>query len=276
MELVIGVRFNTAGKIYFFTPGDLIIERGDKVIVETIRGLEYGNVVLNPRELKEEEIKHPLKPVIRVATDEDRELFNSNQEKAEQALMEAKRIVTDLGLDMKLVKAMYTFDAEKLLFYFSAENRVDFRELVKILATRFHIRIELRQIGVRDATKQIGGVGSCGRPLCCSTFLSEFAPVGIKTVRAQNVSLNPSKISGHCGRLMCCLSYEENVYKELNKKVPRQGSRVKVIATGEEGTVNFVNLLRKEVKVLIDTGNDIEVAQFKAEELQVIKNAKNR
>jgi cell fate regulator YaaT (PSP1 superfamily) len=213
MQTVVGVRFKKAGKIYYFQPGDLKIAVGDHCIVETSRGIEFGEVVVAPKQVPDNEVVQPLKQVIRIATDEDKEHTARLARRAKEAFEIALKKIAEHGLPMKLVDAEYTFDDSKLLFYFTADGRVDFRELVKDLAAIFRIRIELRQIGVRDEAKMIGGLGSCGRPLCCATFLGDFAPVSIKMAKEQNLSLNPSKISGICGRLMCCLRYEADVYK---------------------------------------------------------------
>ena len=266
MKKVIGVRFKNAGKSYTFDPGDLDIVGGMKVIVETSRGIELGTVLYGIREVDEESLVAPLKKVIRIATDEDIERASRNAEKEKEAYHICKQKIADHGLEMKLVKAEYTFDNSKLLFYFTAEGRVDFRELVKDLAAEFHIRIELRQIGVRDETKILGGLGVCGRELCCSTFLSEFAPVSIKMAKEQNLSLNPTKISGVCGRLMCCLNNEEETYEYLNKTMPRVGEEV-VTTTGETGIVTSVNILRQKMKVVVETADMREIREYLAEEI---------
>ena len=220
MIKVIGVRFRTAGKIYFFSPGKLEIKQGDNVIVETARGVEFGYVAAGPREVEEDNITLPLKSVIRVATADDIRKEEKNREKEKEAFKICLEKIRKHGLEMKLIDAEYTFDNNKVLFYFTADGRIDFRELVKDLASVFRTRIELRQIGVRDETKIRGGIGICGRPLCCHTYLTEFAPVSIKMAKEQNLSLNPSKISGVCGRLMCCLTNEEETYEELNSRLP--------------------------------------------------------
>ena len=220
MIKVIGVRFRKAGKVYFFDPAELEIKAGDNVIVETARGIEYGKVVIGCKEVEEDKVIQPLKPVIRVATPEDDEIEKKNKEKEKDAFVICLEKIRKHGLEMKLIDAEYTFDNNKVLFYFTADGRIDFRELVKDLASVFKTRIELRQIGVRDETKIVGGIGICGRPLCCHTHLSEFAPVSIKMAKEQNLSLNPTKISGVCGRLMCCLKNEEEAYEELNSKLP--------------------------------------------------------
>ena len=209
MTKVIGVRFRTAGKIYFFSPGKLEIKTGDKVIVETARGVEFGSVVTGPKEVEDDKITQPLKSVIRLATEDDKKKEEKNKEKEKEAFKICLDKIHKHSLEMKLIDAEYTFDNNKVLFYFTADGRIDFRELVKDLASVFRTRIELRQIGVRDETKIRGGIGICGRPLCCHTYLSEFAPVSIKMAKEQNLSLNPTKISGVCGRLMCCLTNEE-------------------------------------------------------------------
>jgi len=266
MKKVIGVRFKNAGKSYTFDPGDLDIVGGMKVIVETSRGIELGSVLYGIREVEEESLVAPLKKVIRIATEDDIERAARNAEKEKEAYHTCKQKIAEHELDMKLVKAEYTFDNSKLLFYFTAEGRVDFRELVKDLAAEFHIRIELRQIGVRDETKILGGLGVCGRELCCSTFLSEFAPVSIKMAKEQNLSLNPTKISGVCGRLMCCLNNEEETYEYLNKTMPRVGEEV-VTTTGETGIVTSVNILRQKMKVVVETDDMREIREYLAEEI---------
>ena len=226
MVEVIGVRFRTAGKIYFFDPGRFQIKKGDHVIVETARGIEYGTVVSEPKEIENEKVIQPLKPVLRVATPKDIEQEAANKEKEKEAFQICLEKIKKHNLDMKLIDAEYTFDNNKVLFYFTADGRIDFRELVKDLASVFKTRIELRQIGVRDETKIVGGVGICGRALCCHTYLSEFIPVSIKMAKEQNLSLNPTKISGMCGRLMCCLKNEEEAYEELNRRLPNVGDFV--------------------------------------------------
>ena len=231
MPVIIGVRFNDAGKVYYFDPGSLTMKYHDHVIVETARGTEYGTVVISPTEVPEEKAHGPLKKVIRMATPDDDERERTNREKEKDAYRTCKKKIAEHGLDMKLIGAEYTFDNSKLLFYFTAEGRIDFRELVKDLAGIFRTRIELRQIGVRDETKLLGGVGSCGRPLCCHTWLNEFAPVSIKMAKDQNLSLNPTKISGTCGRLMCCLKNEAETYAYLNRDLPGKGD----FAMAEDG-----------------------------------------
>ena len=268
MANVIGVRFRTAGKIYFFSPGQLDIKVGDHVIVETARGVEFGSVVSGPKEVEDEKIMQPLKPVIRVATKEDFRKEEKNREKEKEAFEICLEKIRKHGLEMKLIDAEYTFDNNKVLFYFTADGRIDFRELVKDLASVFRTRIELRQIGVRDETKIRGGIGICGRPLCCHTYLTEFAPVSIKMAKEQNLSLNPTKISGVCGRLMCCLTNEEETYEELNSRLPSIGDSV---TTPEKlkGEVHSVNVLRQLVKVVVILDNDEkEIREYKVEELR--------
>ena len=266
MTRVIGVRFRPAGKIYFFAPGKYNIHTGDKVIVETARGVEFGTVVTGQRDVEDDKITQPLKPVIRIATQDDIRKEEKNREKEAFGICLEK--IRKHGLEMKLIDAEYTFDNNKVLFYFTADGRIDFRELVKDLASVFRTRIELRQIGVRDETKIRGGIGICGRPLCCNTYLSEFAPVSIKMAKEQNLSLNPSKISGVCGRLMCCLTNEEETYEELNSRLPSNGDHV-TTPEGLRGDVQSVNVLRQQVKVIVTLDNDEkEIREYKASELR--------
>lgn len=268
MTKVIGVRFRTAGKIYFFSPGKFEVKRGDQVIVETARGVEFGNVVMGPKEVKDEEITQPLKTVIRLATEDDRRVEEKNRKKEKEAFQICLEKIHKHELEMKLIDAEYTFDNNKVLFYFTADGRIDFRELVKDLASVFRTRIELRQIGVRDETKIRGGIGICGRPLCCHTYLSEFAPVSIKMAKEQNLSLNPTKISGVCGRLMCCLTNEEETYEELNSHLPANGDHV-TTPEGLRGDVQSVNVLRQLVKVVVTLDNDEkEIREYPATELR--------
>ena len=267
MIKVIGVRFRRTGKIYYFDPTDLNIETGQHVIVETARGVEYGDVVLGVREVEEDKVIQPLKPVIRVATEEDDRIDAGNREKEKKAFQICLEKIQKHGLDMKLIDTEYTFDNNKVLFYFTADGRIDFRELVKDLAAVFKIRIELRQIGVRDETKVLGGIGICGRPLCCSTYLSEFAPVSIKMAKEQNLSLNPIKISGVCGRLMCCLKNEEETYEYLNSRLPEVGDFVNTF-DGFRGEVCSVNVLRQFVKIIVDVGDEKEIKEYKVDELK--------
>ena len=268
MTRVIGVRFRPAGTIYFFAPGRYEVEAGDKVIVETARGVEFGSVVTGPRELEDDKITQPLKPVIRSATQEDICKEEKNRAKEKEAFEICLEKIRKHKLEMKLIDAEYTFDNNKVLFYFTADGRIDFRELVKDLASVFRTRIELRQIGVRDETKIRGGIGICGRALCCHTYLTEFAPVSIKMAKEQNLSLNPSKISGVCGRLMCCLTNEEETYEELNSRLPSNGDHV-TTPDGLKGDVQSVNVLRQLVKVIVTLDNDEkEIREYKARELR--------
>ena len=268
MTRVIGVRFRQAGKIYFFAPGKLHINQGDKVIVETARGVEFGSVVTGPKDVPDEEIMQPLKSVIRVATEEDKRTEERNREKEKEAFNICLEKIRKHNLEMKLINAEYTFDNNKVLFYFTADGRIDFRELVKDLAAVFRTRIELRQIGVRDETKIRGGIGICGRPLCCNTYLSEFAPVSIKMAKEQNLSLNPTKISGVCGRLMCCLTNEEETYEELNSRLPGIGDYV-TTNDGLRGEVQSVSVLRQLVKVVVTLEDDEkEIREYKVSELR--------
>ena len=268
MTRVIGVRFRPAGKIYFFAPGKYNIHTGDKVIVETARGVEFGTVVTGQKDVEDDKITQPLKPVIRIATQDDIRKEEKNREKEKEAFGICLEKIRKHGLEMKLIDAEYTFDNNKVLFYFTADGRIDFRELVKDLASVFRTRIELRQIGVRDETKIRGGIGICGRPLCCNTYLSEFAPVSIKMAKEQNLSLNTSKISGVCGRLMCCLTNEEETYEELNSRLPSNGDHV-TTPEGLRGDVQSVNVLRQQVKVIVTLDNDEkEIREYKASELR--------
>lgn len=266
MIKVIGVRFRKAGKVYFFDPQNYAINAGDHVIVETARGIEYGLVVLEPREVEDEKVIQPLKSVIRLATAEDDKMEARNKEKEKEAYQICLEKIAKHNLDMKLIDAEYTFDNNKVLFYFTADGRIDFRELVKDLAAVFKTRIELRQIGVRDETKIIGGIGICGRPLCCNSYLSEFVPVSIKMAKEQNLSLNPTKISGVCGRLMCCLKNEEETYEDLNRKLPYIGDFV-TADDGLKGEVNSVNVLRQLVKVIVTINDEKEIREYKVEQL---------
>ena len=267
MVKVVGVRFRNAGKIYYFGPGKLDIHAGMHVIVETARGVEMGTVMTEPKGVSEEEVIQPLKPVIRIATEADEKTVAKNREKEKDAFRICLEKIAKHKLDMKLVEAEYTFDNNKLLFYFTADGRIDFRELVKDLAAVFRTRIELRQIGVRDETKIMGGIGICGRALCCNTYLSEFAPVSIKMAKEQNLSLNPTKISGVCGRLMCCLKNEQETYEELNKKLPGLGDTV-TTPDGLTGTVHSVNVLRQRVKVIVEINDEKEIQEFPVDDLK--------
>lgn len=268
MTKIIGVRFRTAGKVYFFAPGKFDVHVGDKVIVETARGVEIGSVVTGVQEVDDGKIVQPLKPVIRIATQEDRRKEAKNREREKEAFAICLEKIRKHGLDMKLIDAEYTFDNNKVLFYFTADGRIDFRELVKDLAGVFRTRIELRQIGVRDETKIRGGLGICGRTLCCHTYLTEFAPVSIRMAKEQNLSLNPTKISGVCGRLMCCLTNEEETYEELNSHLPSVGDYV-TTPDRLKGEVHSVNVLRQLVKVVVDLDNDEkEIREYKVGELR--------
>lgn len=268
MVNVIGVRFRRAGKVYFFDPAGYDIKQGDNVIVETARGIEYGSVVLGPRDVEDDKIIQPLKPVIRQATDDDSTIEKRNKEKEKEAFTICLEKIKKHGLEMKLIDSEYTFDNNKVLFYFTADGRIDFRELVKDLASVFKTRIELRQIGVRDETKIVGGIGICGRPLCCHEHLSEFAPVSIKMAKEQNLSLNPTKISGVCGRLMCCLKNEEEAYEELNSKLPGVGDFV-TTKDNLKGEVQSVSVLKQLVKVIVTLENDEkEVREYKVDDLK--------
>ena len=275
MTTVIGVRFRHAGRIYYFSPGPFRIEKGEYVIVETARGVEYGLVVTNPRLASDEDIVAPLRSVIRKATEEDKEAYKKNLESEKEAFDICLGKIADHKLDMHLVDVEYTFDGNKILFYFTADGRVDFRELVKDLASLFRTRIELRQIGVRDETKMGGGIGICGRPYCCSTFLTDFAPVSIKMAKDQNLSLNPTKISGTCGRLMCCLKYEESTYEDLTKNLPDEGDVVDTPSgTGE---VLHVNVLRQLVKVgITQEKGDVVITDFPLDEIKINKKRRRR
>ena len=267
MIKIIGVRFRNAGKIYYFDPKKLPIKKGDHVIVETARGIEYGSVVADVREVTDDQVVQPLKPVIRIANADDNARAQRNKEKEKEAFRICLEKIRKHKLEMKLIDTEYTFDNNKVLFYFTADGRIDFRELVKDLASVFKTRIELRQIGVRDETKIVGGVGICGRELCCHTFLSEFAPVSIKMAKEQNLSLNPTKISGVCGRLMCCLKNEEDTYEYLNSRLPGIGDRV-IADDGLRGEVQSVNVLRQLVKVLVDVQDEKELREYKVEQLK--------
>lgn len=273
MVKVVGVRFKRAGKIYYFDPDELTIELNQNVIVETARGIEFGLVVVPNRDVDESEIVAPLKKVIRIANDEDIAHATENEKKEKEAHTICMQKINDHKLDMKLIDVEYTFDNNKVLFYFTADGRVDFRELVKDLAAVFKTRIELRQIGVRDESKMMGGIGICGRVLCCNSFLGEFQPVSIKMAKEQSLSLNPTKISGTCGRLMCCLKYEQEAYEDLLHRVPKVGA---IVETPEgQGTVVEVNLLKEILKIKLDVGNDadLRIYNFKEGEVKVIKDA---
>ena len=274
MTKVIGVRFRTAGKIYFFDPVNFQVKRGDHVIVETARGVEYGTVVGDPKEVEDDKVVQPLKPVLRVATARDTEQEANNKIKEKEAYKICLEKIKKHNLEMKLIDAEYTFDNNKVLFYFTADGRIDFRELVKDLAAVFKTRIELRQIGVRDETKIMGGIGICGRPLCCHAHLSEFVPVSIKMAKEQNLSLNPTKISGVCGRLMCCLKNEQETYEYLNSQLPGINDFVKT-PEGLKGQVKSVNVLRQLVKVVVEQNDTKEEREYPVSELQFKPKRKN-
>ena len=265
MIKIVGVRFKNAGKIYYFDPVDFEIEKNIDVVVETARGLEYGKIVVGPKEIEEEKLISPLKPIIRIATEEDKAIYRENKEKAKETFEICQQKIKEHGLTMFLIDCEYTFDRNKLIFYFTAEGRIDFRELVKDLASIFKTRIELRQIGVRDEAKSIGGLGTCGRKLCCSSWLGDFQPVSIKMAKDQSLSLNPTKISGICGRLFCCLKYEHDVYVEAIEKMPVVGSVVKV--ENQKGKVIEINPLLEQIKIEF---NDKTIKTCLAEEVKVL------
>ena len=271
---VVGVRFRTAGKIYYFDPCDLDLKIGDKVIVETARGIECGTIVVANQEVVDEEVVAPLKNVIRRADDEDLKQVEENKKKEVEAFSICLEKIKKHGLEMKLIDVEYTFDNNKVLFYFTADGRVDFRELVKDLASIFRTRIELRQIGVRDEAKMVGGLGACGRALCCSSHLAEFHPVSIKMAKEQSLSLNPSKISGTCGRLMCCLKYEQDTYEYLLKKVPKNDAIVETPIG--QGVVVQVNLLKGMVKVKLDNEQITDIVDFSVNDIRVVKDAEKK
>ena len=265
MIKIVGVRFKNAGKIYYFDPVDFEIEKNIDVVVETARGLEYGKIVVGPKEIEEEKLISPLKHIIRIATEEDKAIYRENKEKAKETFEICQQKIKEHGLTMFLIDCEYTFDRNKLIFYFTAEGRIDFRELVKDLASIFKTRIELRQIGVRDEAKSIGGLGTCGRKLCCSSWLGDFQPVSIKMAKDQSLSLNPTKISGICGRLFCCLKYEHDVYVEAIEKMPVVGSVVKV--ENQKGKVIEINPLLEQIKIEF---NDKTIKTCLAEEVKVL------
>ena len=267
MIKIVGVRFRNAGKIYYFGPGNLDLTAGMHVIVETARGVELGTVMIPTREVNDDSVIQPLKPVIRIATEADEKTALKNREKEKEAFKICLEKIAKHKLDMKLIEAEYTFDNNKVLFYFTADGRIDFRQLVKDLAAIFKTRIELRQIGVRDETKILGGIGICGRQLCCHTYLSEFAPVSIKMAKEQNLSLNQTKISGVCGRLMCCLKNEQETYEALNKSLPGTGDTV-TLPDGLQGIVHSVNVLRQRVKVIVEVNDEKEIQEYPVGELK--------
>lgn len=267
MTKIVGIRFQRAGKIYYFDPLDYELETAMHVIVETARGVEMGTVLIPPKEVEDDKVIQPLKPVIRIATDEDEKVMERNKEKEVEAFAICKDKIAKHGLEMKLIAAEYTFDNNKLLFYFTADGRIDFRELVKDLASVFRTRIELRQIGVRDETKMLGGIGICGRELCCKSYLTDFVPVSIKMAKEQNLSLNPTKISGVCGRLMCCLKNEQETYEYLNNRLPSVGDTV-TTPTGLQGEVSGINVMRQLVKVIVDNGEEKELQEYSVDDLR--------
>ncbi len=269
---IIGIRFKEVGKVYYFSPKGKTVQAGDKVIVETARGVEYGEVVIPNRKIDESGVVQPLKPIIRVATPEDEKTIKDNEAKEIEIMKVFVKKITEHKLDMKPIDVDYTFDGSKILFYFTAESRVDFRELVKDLAGIYRTRIELRQIGVRDEAKMLGGLGICGREFCCSSFLGEFQPVSIKMAKEQSLSLNPTKISGTCGRLMCCLKYEQDCYEDLLKITPKVGAFVE---TPEGvGHVEEANILTGVLKVKLNKNPDAPAITTKRDEVKVIKDAK--
>ncbi|MCR5303872.1 MAG: stage 0 sporulation family protein [Lachnospiraceae bacterium] len=272
MKKVTGIRFRNAGKAYYFDPAGFELKRNDHVIVETVRGLSFGTVAMEPYEVDESKIKAPLLPIERIATEEDEIRNAENRQKEKTAFATAARKIADRGLDMNLVSTEYTFDGAKIIFYFTADQRVDFRELVRDLASIFRARIELRQIGVRDETRMKGGLGVCGRPVCCASYMDDFAPVSVRMAKEQNLSLNPTKISGLCGRLMCCLKYEEEAYAELRSTMPDVGDFV-TTEKGERGKVASVDLIRQTARILIERGEEKEMEEYKASELRFTKKA---
>lgn len=272
MALVVGIRFTKQGKAYYFNPGDLTFSEGDGAVVETVRGMEYGEVAILPREIPDDEIVSPLKPVIRVATEEDKRRVEQNRVAEKEALVVGTERIEAHGLDMKLVNVEYTFDGKKVVFYFTADGRVDFRELVRDLAARFHTRIELRQIGIRDEARMLGGIGPCGREVCCKSFMTDFIPVSIRMAKDQGLSLNPTKISGLCGRLMCCLQFENDTYVKLRKELPKQGADV--ITADGPGEITEVEILQGKVKVRVTLPDlSCEVREYLPEEIKIV--AKN-
>ncbi|MEE1138165.1 MAG: stage 0 sporulation family protein [Acutalibacteraceae bacterium] len=272
MAEVVGVRFKEVGKVYYFDPDGHILKKGSRVIVETVRGVECGEVAMDNREIDDEQIVKPLKKLIRIADEKDIEQFRANKQKEKDAFTICQQKIANHGLDMKLVDVEYTFDGGKVLFYFTADGRVDFRELVKDLAGVFKTRIELRQIGVRDESKMLGGLGICGRPFCCSSFLGEFQPVSIKMAKEQGLSLNPTKISGACGRLMCCLKYEQNAYEHRLKITPKPGA---IVETNEgAGTVTDFSLLTGKLKVQLHNNPDAQPKVFDRKEVKLVKDAR--
>lgn len=269
MAKIVGVRFRGAGKTYYFDPDDKVIKVGEGVIVETAQGVEFGDVTIATKIVPPEQIVAPLKKIKRIATAQDRKKLEENREKEKKALVVAEKKAIEHKLDMKFIRVEYTFDCAKAVFFFTSDGRVDFRELVKELAQTFHTRIELRQIGVRDETKMLGGLGPCGQPCCCNRFLGGFQPVSIKMAKEQGLSLNPTKISGLCGRLMCCLKYEQSTYELAHKKMPPVGAEVKT----EHGTGKIieVNVITEKVKVTVNVGDEIELHEYPYENVKVLK-----
>ncbi len=272
MVTVVGVKFKLGGKVYYFNPGELELSVGDNVIVETARGVEYGTIAMEKKDIADEEVVAPLKEIIRLATDADRAQLEQNKIKEREAFRICEEKIAKHGLGMKLVEAEYTFDNNKILFYFTADGRVDFRELVKDLASVFRTRIELRQIGIRDEAKLLGGLGICGRSLCCSAYLDDFHPVSIKMAKEQGLSLNPTKISGVCGRLMCCLKYEQNCYEELTRITPNVGAQVQT--PDGIGVVNSVSMLKGIVKVQLNKGDEKELEEYSVDEIKILRDGK--
>ncbi len=274
MQEIVGVRFKKLGKIYFFDPAGLQVKKGENVIVETARGIEFGEVAIANKVVKEERITTNLKKVIRIATKEDEEIFEENEKRAQEAFDVCLEKIKKHGLEMKLIDVEYTFDTSKLLFYFTADGRIDFRDLVKDLAAVYKTRIELRQIGVRDEVKMLGGYGMCGRELCCCNHLTDLNPVSIKMAKEQGLSLNPSKISGVCGRLMCCLKHEQDVYEEKLNRLPNVGALVKT--QDGNGTVEEVEVLKEEVLVKITKRDESVKKRYSMDEIEVLKNSKKK
>ena len=272
MSEVVGVRFKEVGKVYYFDPDGFKLKKGDRVIVETARGVECGEIAMDNRDVSDDEIVKPLKKLLRVATKEDLDKVAENKKKEKSAFEICEKKIAKHNLDMKLVDIEYTFDNSKILFYFTADGRVDFRELVKDLASVFHTRIELRQIGVRDESKMLGGIGICGRPFCCGTFLGDFQPVTVKMAKEQGLSLNPTKISGTCGRLMCCLKYEQDAYEHLLRITPKIGA---IVETPEgRGRVVDMNLLRGNLKIQLDRRADAAPVEYNRRDVKLIKDSK--
>ncbi|MDO4458850.1 MAG: stage 0 sporulation family protein [Clostridia bacterium] len=272
MAVVIGVKFSSTGKVYYFDPDKRVLLKGEKVIVETARGIECGEVALENREVADDSIVQPLRKLIRIATEDDFKRIEENKEKEKKAFVACEKKIAEHKLDMKLVDVEYTFDNSKILFYFTSDGRVDFRELVKDLAGMFRTRIELRQIGVRDEAKLLGGLGICGRPFCCGSFLNGFQPVSIKMAKEQGLSLNPVKISGTCGRLMCCLKYEQEAYSDLLKTTPKVGAIVSV--KEGKGVVTDVNLITQKLTIKLDKDPDAAPVICKADEVKVLKDGR--